>query len=389
MIVAVAVTAVGVFAVGLITQLFGYRIGGTIAIPVLAVYTLKSVLMLPIFVLSTVLAYAGLWLVKNRTLIYGRDELLVAMAIGSIVPLVLLILLGNFLSESLRSVVFIGSILPGLAAYNYHQIKPQFRRWDVVTTVVLFVALVALGWTLVTPRLADSLGTLTPLVLYSPTADIAVAKGAVADGDLYPSIVSRPVAIGLFVIGVLLSERIRSRYGVRTGLLAMALLSIYILANVWLVVLYLVILVLAYVGIDIIHRVTLLYGRVLVSIATTTALLVVIPLALTMPVTRGLSAYFVAILAGVNAYSWHVTAPAQRRLFIPLQLGAFLALLSAGQIVSLFWPELLPGLLGVPALILCILGAIICVAIAERQTVALPDQEAVFEASILSGGGDA
>ncbi|MFB6267081.1 MAG: poly-gamma-glutamate biosynthesis protein PgsC/CapC, partial [Halodesulfurarchaeum sp.] len=158
MFVAVAVTALGVFTVGLITQLFGYRTGGTITIPVLAVYTLKNALMLPIFVLSTVLAYVGLWVAKRRTLIYGRDELLVAMTIGSGVPILLLLAVWAFLPESLRAVVFIGSILPGLAAYNYHQIKPEFRRWDLLTTVVLLVSLVGLGWLLVSPRLAGSLG---------------------------------------------------------------------------------------------------------------------------------------------------------------------------------------------------------------------------------------
>lgn len=61
----------------------GIELGGTIAIPVLAVYTLKNVFMLPIFVLSAILAFVGLWVVKQRTLLYGRDELLVAMGIGS------------------------------------------------------------------------------------------------------------------------------------------------------------------------------------------------------------------------------------------------------------------------------------------------------------------
>lgn len=60
MILAATLTAVGLVAVGAITQLFGYRLGGTIAVPVLAVYTVKNALMLPIFLLSTVLAYLAL-----------------------------------------------------------------------------------------------------------------------------------------------------------------------------------------------------------------------------------------------------------------------------------------------------------------------------------------
>jgi hypothetical protein len=389
MIVAVTVTALGVFAVGVITQLFGYRIGGTIAIPVLAVYTLKNALMLPVFLISTLIAYVGLYIVKHRTLIYGRDELLVAMAIGSGVPIVLLVAVWSFLPESLRSVVFIGSILPGLAAYNYHQIKPEYRRWDLLTTAVLLVVLVGLGWLLVTPALVETLGTLTPPVLYSPTADVAVFKDAVVAEQLDPTILARPVAIVVFLLGVTLAERIRSRYGVRTGLVAVALLSIYALVNTWLLALYLTVLVIAYFALKAVHYVTMLYGRVLISVATATALLGVVPLAFVFPITRGLSAYFVAILAGVNAYSWHVTAPAQRILFIPLQAGAFLLLLATTQLIGLVRPDLIPRVFTVPAIITMVVGVVVCVAFVESRIADLPDQQAVFEASILSGGGDA
>jgi hypothetical protein len=389
MLVAATVTALGVFCVGLITQLFGYRTGGTIAIPVLAVYTLKNVLMLPIFLISTLIAYAGLHLVKSRTLIYGRDELLVAMAIGSGVPLVLLVAIWGFLPESLRSVVFIGSILPGLAAYNYHQIKPEYRKWDLVTTALLLVLLIGVGWVLVRPELVSTLGTLTPPVLYSPTADVAVFKNAVVFEELDVTILARPVAVVVFLIGVLLAERSRSRYGVRTGLVAMALLSIYALANTWLLVLYLTVLSIAYLALKAVHYVTLLYGRVLISVATVTALVAVVPLALAFPITRGLSAYFVAILAGVNAYSWHVTAPAQRLLFVPLQIGAFLLLLTVTQLISLVRADVIPQVFGIPAIIGMVVGVIVCLGFVEYRTVDLPDQDAVFEASILSGGGDA
>ena len=389
MIVAATVTALGVFSVGLITQLFGYRTGGTIAIPVLAVYTLKNALMLPIFLISTLTAYVGLYVFKRRTLIYGRDELLVAMAIGSGVPLALLVAIWGFLPESLRSVVFIGSILPGLAAYNYHQIKPEYRKWDLLTTTLLLAVLITIGWALIRPEFASTLGTLTPPVLYSPTADVAVFNNAVVAEKLDPSILARPIAVVVFLIGVFLAERIRSRYGVRTGLVAMALLSIYALANTWLIVLYLTVLIIAYLALKTVHYVTLLYGRVLISVATVTALIAVVPLTLAFPITRGLSAYFVAILAGVNAYSWHVTAPAQRILFVPLQTGAFLLLLATTQLISLVRPDLIPQVFGIPAIVAMIVGVVVCLAVVEYRTVDLPDQSAVFEASILSGGGEA
>jgi hypothetical protein len=388
-IVAVAVTGLGVLAVGVVTQLFGYRTGGTIAIPVVAVYSLKNALMLPIFLLSTLIAYFGLSVVKRRTLIYGRDELLAAMAIGSGVPLAILVGFWTALPESLRSVVFIGSILPGLAAYNYHQIKPEFRRYDLLTTALLLVTLLAVGWTLVSPSLSNTLGGLTPPVLYSQTADVARFKDAVVVERLEPTILERPAAVLLFLAGVALSERIRSRYGVRTGMVAMALLAIYALADVWLLVLYLAVLAVAYAGLKTVHYVTLLYGRVLISAATVTALLAVLPLSTWLPISRGLSAYFVAILAGVNAYSWHVTAPAQRVLFVPLQAGSFLFLVVLTQIVSLVRPDVVPQVFGLPALVAMVVGAVACVVFVEARTVDLPDQSSVFEASILSGGGEA
>jgi hypothetical protein len=207
--------------------------------------------------------------------------------------------------------------------------------------------------------------------------------------ELDPTVLDRPVAIVVFVIGVVLAERTRSRYGVRTGLIAMALLSIYAIANTWLLVLYLAALGVAYAGLKIVHYVTLLYGRVLISVATVTALVAVVPLALALPITRGLSAYFVAIVAGVNAYSWHVTAPAQRVLFVPLQVGSFLLLLATTQLVGFVRPTLVPQAFGVPVVAAMIVGALACVAFVERRTVDLPDQESIFEASILSGGGEA
>jgi hypothetical protein len=388
MFVAVTVTIVGILTVATITQLFGYRTGGTITIPVVAVYTLKNFYMLPIFLFSTVVAYVVLYAAKHRTLVYGRDELLIAMGVGSAVPLALLLGLSSSLPESLRSVVFIGSILPGLAAYNYHQVKPQYRKWDVLTTGVVLCGLVALGWLLVSPELATSIGSLTPPVLYSATADVALQKAAVVPSDLEPTILERPVAVVLFLFGVAISERIRSRYGVRTGLVAMALLAIYALANAWLVVLYLLVLAAAYTALKTVHYVTLLYGRVLIAAATVGALLIVVPLTLALPTARGLSAFFVAIIAGVNAYSWHVTSPTHRTSFVPLQVGAFLFLLAITQLFALVRPDVVPSVYGVPVLVVMVVVSLACVAFVEYRTVDLPDQDSIFEASILSGGGE-
>jgi len=385
-LVAAGITALGLLSVGTITQLFGYRMGGTIAIPVLAVYTLKNVWMLPIFVLSTIVAYLGLWVVKQRTLLYGRDELLVAMGLGSGVPLFLLVGLGALIPESLRSVVFIGSILPGLAAYNYHQLKPEYRIPDLLTGTGLYVGLVACGWLLITPELATTLGEMTPPALYTTTTDVAVYKNAALDTDLEPTILARPVAVALFLLGLLISERVRGRYGLRIGLIALPLLAIYALASKWLVVLYAVLLGFSFGLLYLVHYVTLLYGRVLISITTAFALIAAVPITLFFPITRGLSAYFVAILAGIGAYNWHVAPGPKRKLFVPLQLGTFAVMLLIARATGRILPRGFPQQFGLPQVVAIVLVALVCLVIVEYHTVYQPSHENVFESSILSGG---
>lgn len=385
-IVAAGITALGLLLVGTLTQLFGYRLCGTIAIPVLAVYTLKNVLMLPIFLLSTIIAYLGLRVVKQRTLLYGRDELLVAMGLGSGVPLLLLLGLGTLAPESLRSVVFIGSILPGLAAYNYHQLKAQYRVHDLLVSIGLYTGLVALGWLLITPTLTPVLGQLTPPALYTTTSDVAVYKGAALATDLEPTILARPVAVGLFLLGLLLSERVRGRYGLRIGLIALPLLAIYALASRWLVLLYVLFLLLSFGFLTLVHRVTLLYGRVLISITTAFALVVAVPSTLLFPITRGLSVYFVAILAGIGAYNWHTAPGPRRRLFLPLQLGTFALMLPLARATGRILPRGFPQQFGPLQVAVALLVALACLVFVEARTVDLPSHADVFETSILSGG---
>jgi hypothetical protein len=391
MLVAGGVTALGLVLVAVTTQLYGYRLGGTISIPVLAVYTLKNAIALPVSLFSAVLAYVILVVVKDNTLVYGRDEFLVAILAGSIPPLILLLALGQFLSESLRTVLFIGSILPGLAAYNYAQLKPRYRKWDLLVSLGLFVVLVALGVLLVSPGFRETLGPSTPAVLYSSTADIAVWRGAVVVEELEPVILGRPLAVGLFMASMGLSEAIRRRYDVRIGVIAVALLAVYALASVRLLVLYAVVFGLSFLFIEAVHRTTLLYGRVLIG--TTTAFALVLAVGLVwggvIPVERGLSGYFVAVLAGVNAYSAHATVPGYRRLIPPLQVAAFVPLLVAARYFGRALPRGVPQELTLPILVGGAVVVLVCVVAAELYTVHRPDEAEVYRTSILSGGGEA
>jgi len=390
-IVASLIAALGFFGAAYVTQTRGLRLGGTIVVPTLAVYALWDFLAIPIFVGSAVLGYYLLGLAKERTLIYGRDEFVVGLLAGTLVPLAfylgLELLLPGFLAA--HPVVFVGSILPGLAAFNFQQVKPEYRRVDVLYTAGAILALVALGALLVNPWTARTIGHLTPAVLFSATADIAVLRSAVVDGPLAPNVDVRPVIVGVLTIGFVVGELTRRRYGVRLGLVSLALLAIFALASRWLVVLFIPALVVSYAVVWVVHRRALLYGRVLIGVGCGAGVLTVLLLAGPLPIVRGFSAFFVGVIAGVDAYNLHATPPVERRQAVPLALAIVTLMLFLARAVS--EPTALGVLQTVTPLHL-VGGALVVIAgflLAERVRVAQPSDEAVLSASVLSGGDGA
>ena len=384
MIVAVIVTAFGLLAVAGLTQVYGYRLGGTIAIPILAVYTLKSFVMLPIYVLSAAVAYLGLGLLKNNTLIYGRDELIYAILIGSLIPVTIFLTFGFLVQDIFQTVVFVGSILPGLAAYNYHQLDAETRGWDLLTAAVLFGCLFGLGWYLVSAEFAPALATAAPVTLYSRTADVATWKGVAVNEPLSPVILPRLVTVLLFAVGMLLSERVRERYDVRIGVVSVALLAIFSLADRRLVSLYVCLIVISYVAVQAIHYSSLLYGRVLVGIGAAFGIVAAVPLSIELGITRGLSAFFVGILAGVNAYNVHVAQPSSRRSFVPLQFGSFVFLLCLTRLTGAVLPRGFPRQFGITEAVIGLSIVAVCFGYVEWRTIRKPDEEAISDRSILN-----
>ncbi len=383
--VATLLAVVGLVGVAVITQFTGYRLGGTITVPVLAVYTLKNILMLPVFILSTLAAYVGLWYLRQRTLIYGRDEFIAALLIGTSVPLITLLgLIQTGFGADL--IVFYGSILPGLAAYNFHSIKPEFRRNDLLATVGLFTALFVVGWVLVSPGTAARFGTVTPPMLFAETADVAVFNNAVVGIESEAVIISREVVAGLFIFGLVLSERLRSRFGVRIGIITAILLAVYALMNYWLIVMYLVLFVLVFGLVQALHYATLRYGRVLLGTTTAFGLLVAVPLTLSLPIDRGLAAFFVAFLAGITAYNAHVTGSFDRRLVLPLQAVVFVPALLVARLFATPEPRGIPQELTLPVVLVSVVVVFVGLAIGRWYAVDQPDESEVLSASVLSGG---
>ena len=388
MIVASILSIIGFVLTAAVTQTKGLRLGGAILVPTLVVYALKDFTTLPVFVLSTAVAYFILWQAKERPLVYGRDEFLVALAGGALVPMIGYFALVTFWPAVLEvnPLVFVGSILPGLAAYNVAQTKPEYRRQDLLYTAGLIVGLVLLGGVLIAPPTARAVGDLTPLILFAETSDVATLRDAVVAGYLAPNIDVRSTIVLFFLVGMALSELVRREFGIRIGIISMALLALFSLVSRWLLVLFLLSFAVSLVAVWLIHLSTLLYGRVLLSLGCGVGSVAALLFALELPIIRGFSALFVGVIAGVMAYAIHTTPPRERRQQPFLAVGTFLGmLLLIRAVVDPFRRGLLQEFTAIHVAVAG-LTIVACLAIAYRLRIPKPDDEDVLSASVLSGG---
>jgi hypothetical protein len=387
-IVASFLSALGFFLTAAITQTKGLRLGGAILVPTLVVYALKDFTTLPVFLVSTVVAYLVLWQAKERTLVYGRDEFLVALAAGSLVPVAGYVLLLAFYPTffEVNPLVFVGSILPGLAAYNVAQTKPEYRRQDLRYTGGLIVGLILLGAVLINPWTARLVGDAAPLILFARTSDIAVLANSVVEGSLAPNIAIRTTIVLFFVVGMALSELVRREFGIRIGIISMALLALFSLVSRWLLVLFFLSFLVSLVAVWVVHHTSLLYGRVLISIGCGVGTLAALGFATQLPVVRGFSALFVGVIAGVDAYAVHVTPPLERRQQPSLAVAVFLGML---LLLRFFIDPFRFGVLQAFTTIHVLVGGVVvltCLGIAYHLRIPKPDDEDILSASVLSGG---
>jgi hypothetical protein len=184
----------------------------------------------------------------------------------------------------------------------------------------------------------------------------------------------------------LLAERIRLRFGVRVGVVTAVLLAVYALTNVWLIVLYLCLFALVFGFVQAVTVATLRYGRVLLGVTVAFAVLFGVPLTVWLPIDRGLSALFVAFLAGVTAYNAHVTGPFERRLVLPLQAVVFVPALLVARLFGPPEPRGVPEALTPSVVLACVLVVAAGVAVGQWYAVEQPDESEVLSAGVLSEG---
>lgn len=326
MIVAVSLTVLGLLIGIALVQLYGLRLSGVLVVPLFAVYTLYDFLALPAFVLGVVASYGGLSILHRRTFLFGRQLLLSSMVISMTVPLVAfegLSLVGVH-GLTLTEFTFVGSILPGVAAYNYHQLEPERRKEDVLMSIAALTGLIGLGAGLVNRTVAVQAGRSTPPVLFGQESDIAVYQGATVGEPMTVLGASFPLVFVAILVGMVASEGTYLRWGIRlNGIIAVPLLAFFALQSMWILPLYVVGVAVVYGAISYVHRATLLYGRVLLALGLAISIAGSIPVAIALPVASGLHLYFTAVLIGIGAYNLHRMPPEHRRTSITLSAAAF------------------------------------------------------------------
>ncbi len=116
-------------AIMLVTLLFGFifgfylyemkrfKVGGVIAIPILVIYMLQDMIILPIFIVSAIACLVIARLIAEKTLLYGRRLLYCFLAI-SIVATSTIIAVTQHLFDPLVQEMVVFTIFPGIIAYN-------------------------------------------------------------------------------------------------------------------------------------------------------------------------------------------------------------------------------------------------------------------------------
>jgi len=313
----------------------GLRFGGVLVVPLLGLYVLFDYRALPLFAISTAASYLGLLVIERRIVLYGRRLLVAAIVTGALVPITTVLVVRVVAGDPLplRDVAYVGSILPGIAAFNLHRLDREERITDVVGSLALVVGLVLLAAVFVLSR-SVVLGPASFETIVT-TAERLVLGSA---GPIVPEpapVIPRAAVVGLFVVGLLLNEGIQMRYGLRlAGLITLPLIATFALQNARLLALYVAGTAVAIVFIRLVHGATFLYGRSLLGGTCIMGVLLATLATPLLPDATGLRPLIVGLLAGVTAYNSHVLAPGERVQSIALNGGVFVGLFALADAVA-------------------------------------------------------
>ncbi|GAB6878874.1 hypothetical protein JCM17823_11480 [Halorubrum gandharaense] len=388
MLAAGSVMILGVTAIALVSQATGLRVGGVMVIPLVAVYTFLEPWTPIVFLLAWGAAYGALHVVRSATLHHGRRPLLIAIAVGALTSISFVGMLDLFTgwSVAFHEAEIVGSIFPGIAAYNVMRLDPDRRITDLAIAVGIYATLVVAGAVLLlaTPRVPVEL----PAVLFANDVAAVGWLGLEAPRSRFPRIMSQWLVAGLILGDVVIYEWVRARYAVPlSGVILVPLLAVFSARMDVAFLLYAVLATATFVAVTGLHWFTLLYGRNLLALALVIGTGLAFLLGLVTPEAPGLLVFFVGLFAAVGAYNLHRTSPGQRAANVLLSAGLFVLLY--GTILVIVEPP--ASGLASPFRWYHVATGGVTLALAGRELLRLergrPDADAIDDASVFSGGG--
>jgi hypothetical protein len=334
-IVATTLMLLGLLCGIVAAQLRGNRMGGVIVVPLFAIYALRTFGTLPVLLLSVLGGYVSVGIVKRRLFVYGRSLFVVSLVTSGLVSLLAYAFLrvGVDAGTTVRHLGFIGSVLPGIATYNLHRLDQDERILDALWALALLMFLVVVGIGMVLFVGLTPLATVTPPVMLAPESDIARAFGLVVSDAAHPVILPFPKVLAMLGLGLVLSEGVRKRWGLRIGgIIVLPLLVLFAFRDATLLWVYLLLAVGLYLSLQAFNWLTLVYARVLLSMGVIVGLLAALTVVSTTPISNGLLPFFTGILASVTAYNLHCTAGAERRPSVVVAAGGFVLLAAVARL---------------------------------------------------------
>jgi hypothetical protein len=327
--VATFIMVVGVASIAGLSHYGGFRLGGVMTAPLLAIYTFREPLSPLIFVVGTAVAWGALWVTREFTLNHGRRVFLVAISSGvcGTVGAAYVVAFHTPVHLPFDNAEVIGSIFPGIAAYNLMRLEPKNRVADVALSAAVFVGLMILG--VAGLLLFEGHPLPTPPILALPESDLIAWLGLETRGEPVTQISPNWLSLMLLVIDVGIYELVRSRYDVRlAGIIVIPLVAVFSLRFEYVVGLFAVGATATYVAVSVIHWLTLLYGRVLLGLSLLLGALYALALGVLIPPliqsrVPGITLFFLGGFVGIAAYNLYRASPKTRPASLRISAGLF------------------------------------------------------------------
>lgn len=374
MIIGTGLVLAGLIASAWIATTRGYRLGGVVVVSLVAVYGLVSFLSLPVFLLSTVVTFAIVELVHRQWLIYGRRLFLVAVGIGMVLPVAAFLAIAATFGDAavITELEFLGSVLPGIAAYNFHREDADRRLRDALVALAMLLALLVAGalaaWLWITPPcLTCSVFPRAPSTYVAPLvlgggSDLAEQFGA-GSASPTPLLGDLGTVTVVVLVGLALSEIVRSRLGLQPlGIIVLPLVALFSLRVWWALPLYVGIGLCSWMAVEGIHRRTLLYGRALFSLATGLGVLLALGAMVGFGLTEPLVVFFTGLFGGIGAYHLHLSAPRERADVLFINGASFAIVFGLARLLMRPFPSGLGQSITPPYLLV---GAVLCLGAAR------------------------